>query len=198
MAIPTEKLATEVVDLNTERDAIAHRERQKVRLWQIVGATKLANRLVESLGAQAVHAIEQVRDQKLYIPAGYETIRDFLDRDPESPMSYDQFNRRTKLLESEGDVIFDLLNSLNVPLKDRKMLAGQIEIDGNEIRIGDTCVRKDDEAAILNLITTQHAKLLEQQRTNDRLTKKIKKGEEDFEKLKRSRRCAKRFSSCCA
>lgn len=167
----------EILNVN-DRESADYKERQTVRLWQMIGASKLANQLAVALSAQRLRAFEQIRDEKLYLAAGYETFKDFLDQHPESDLSYDQFNRRIKLLETEGDVVFDLLSSLNVSLKDRKLLAGQIEVEGNEIRVGDTRVRKDDEAGILNLITTQHAKMLEQQRT-------IERGRKDVEKLKR-------------
>jgi len=173
-----------ILDLSSDRSATAT-DRAVIQLWQTIGAAKVVNQIVASLGSQSLHALERVRDEKLYLAAGFETFREFLDKHPESPMSYDQFNRRTKLLEIEGDFIFDLLSSLNVPWKDRKLLAGQIEVEGNEIRIGEARTRLDDEAAIINLIASQQLKLQEQQRTNERLSKKLKKGEEDFEKLKR-------------
>lgn len=154
------------------------RDEQKRRLWQIIGATKFANRLATSLSAQAIHGAEIIRDDKLCEAEGYDNFRDFLDHHPESPMTYHQFDQRKKLLESEGDLLFDLLSSLDVPMKARTLLAGQIEVDGNELRVGDARVRRDDEAGILNLITIQYAKIQEQQRT-------IKRGEKDVEKHKR-------------
>lgn len=162
-------------------DTVAERTHQKQgarRLWQATGAIKLANQVANALGSQALHALETIRDEKLYLSEGYDTFDRFLDKDPDSPMSHDTFLRRVKLLKNEGEVVFDLLNSLNVPFNQRKLLAGNVEVDGNELRIGDATCRLDDEVAIIDLISTQHSKLLEQQRT-------IERGKKDIEKHKR-------------
>jgi len=156
------------------------------RLWQTMGAMKLAEALSRSLASQTLHALEQLRDDKEYLrEPGYETFRDFLDHHPDSVMSHDTFRRRINLLQSEGDVTFDLLNSLNVPLSQRKLLAGQIEVAENEIKIGDDTVRLDDGPRIIELVSKLHSKNQELQRTNERKDKKLLQGEKDFEALKR-------------
>lgn len=172
--------STQIASIET-----AHHDDAIIRLWQTMGAHKLANQIVASLGAQSIRALEMVRDEKLYLAAGHDTFDGFLDSHRESPMSYEAFRRRSNLLNSEGDVAFDLLNSLSVPLSQRKLLAGHIEVSENEIKIGDATTRLDDGPRIVELISKLHLKTLEQQRTNDRLSKKLTKGAEDFEKLKR-------------
>lgn len=155
-----------------------HQERQSIQLWQIVGASKLANQIASSLGSQNLRALETVRDEELYKAAKFETFDKFLDQHPESPMSYEQFRRRANLLKNEGDVAYDLLNSLHVPLSQRKLLAGQIEVTDTAIKIGDDVVRLDDGPRIVELISKLHKKDQEQQRT-------IERGKKDVEKLKR-------------
>jgi len=169
---------------NTDIQAIA-RKQQSRHLWQTIGAVKLATRLSTALQSQSVRALGGVRDNQEYVEEGFEHFKDFMDQHPESPMSYDQFNRREKLLNTEGDLVFDLLSSLDVSLKTRTLLAGHIEIEGNEIRVGEERVQRDNEAAILNLITTQYAKLQQQEKKLKTQKDKLKKGEEDFQKLKR-------------
>lgn len=171
---------TEISGLET-----AHREVAIIKLWQTMGAHKLANQIVASLGAQSIRALEMVRDEKLFLVTGHTTIEDFLDHHPESPMSYEAFRRRANLLNSEGEIAFDLLNSLKVPLSQRKLLAGQIEVADDVIKIGEDVVRLDDGARIVELISKLHSKDLEQQRTIKRHEAKLKKGEADFERLKR-------------
>lgn len=163
----------------------ANKDNASIRLWQTMGAHKLANQIVASLGAQSVRALEMVRDEKLYLAAGHDTFDGFLDRHPESPMSYEAFRRRANILNNEGDIAFDLLNSLNVPLSQRKLLAGQIEVTENEIKIGDDVVRLDDGPRIVELISKLHKKDQEQQRTIERKDKKLAQGEKDFAALKR-------------
>lgn len=155
-----------------------HRERLAIQLWQTVGAAKLANQIVSSLGSQSLHALERVRDEKLYLATGFETFAEFLDKHPDSPMGHDTFRRRINLLNSEGEIAFDLLNSLNLPLSHRKLLAGQIQVTENEIKIGDDSVSLDDRPRITELISKLHAKSQEQQRT-------IERGRKDNEKWKR-------------
>jgi hypothetical protein len=167
-----------LISTDNDPQTVEHRQRQSRRLWQTIGATKLADRLSSALASQSIRALGRSRDDKEYLAEGFKTFEDLLDLHPESPMSYDQFNRREKLLDKEGDLVFDLLSSLDVPMKARKLLAGEIEVDGNELRVGDAHCCLDDDASVLNLITTQHAKLLEQQRTIDR-------GKKDVEKHKR-------------
>jgi len=180
----------EIIDLNAERDAAEYTDRQLAELYETVGATKVIDQMANALVAQRVRGCQHIRDRKLWAAAKSESFRDFMDNHPRSPMSYDRFNRAERLLESEGEVMFDLLNSLNIPQSARKLLKGEIEIDGNELRVGDQRVRTDDQAAILNLITTQHARLVQQEKSIQQKDKKLKKGEEDFEKLKREVRVA--------
>jgi len=171
-------------NLNTDIQAITQKQ-QSQHLWQTIGAAKLATRLSTALQSQSIRAIGGIRDNREFVVEGFEHFKDFMDQHPESPMSYDQFNRREKLLNTEGDLVFDLLSSLDVSLKTRTLLAGHIEIEGNEIRVGEERVQRDNEAAILNLITTQYAKLQQQEKKLKAQKDKLKKGEEDFAKLKR-------------
>lgn len=156
-----------------------HSRRLTIQLWQTIGATKLANQIASSLGSQTVRALESIRDEELYKAAGFDTFDKFLDQDPDSPMSYEQFRRRSNLLKGEGDVTYDLLNSLNVPFSQRKLLAGQIEVtDENEIKIAGVATKLDDGPRIVELISKLHSKNQEQQRTIDR-------GKKDVDKWKR-------------
>jgi hypothetical protein len=149
-----------------------------IQLWQMIGAHKAVSQIAASLGAQSIRALEMVRDTKYYLAADFDTFDKFLDQHPDSPMSYEAFRRRSNLLNNEGDIAFDLLNSLNVPLSQRKLLAGQIEVTENQIKIGDDTVRLDDGPRIVELISKLHKKDQEQQRT-------IERGKKDVEKLKR-------------
>lgn len=164
---------------------VANQERDLSHLWQIIGASKATSNIARSLGAQSVRAMQVVRDKKLFQAAGHTKFDSFLDKHPESPMSHDAFLRREKLLEAEGDIAFDLLNSLNVPLSQRKMLAGQVEVEGNTIKIGEIECELNDETRIIEVISNLHSKNLELQRTNERKDKKLAQGEKDFENLKR-------------
>lgn len=181
----SEENATAMVKIDPQR-ADQELEEMKPRLWQIVGALKLGNRLAEALSAQAIHALEQVRDEKLYLAAGHLTFDAFLANDPNSPMSHDTFRRRVNLLQAEGDITFDLLNSLNVPISARRLLAGNISTDGEYIVINEekgdnvisTRIALDDKARIVETIVNLKKKADEQSRT-------IERGKKDVDKYKR-------------
>lgn len=168
-----------------EKISDAHREASAAELWMIVGGIRLANSIANSLSSQAMGAVEQIKEKKLYLAANCQTFEDFLDHHPSAPMKYDAYRRRAKLLESEGTVVFDLLNSLSVSLKTRDLIAGEVEVVGNEIRIGDTRTPLSDNTRIAELISGLHKKTQEQQRTNDRLKKKLQTGQKDYDALKR-------------
>lgn len=165
-------------------DAV-HRERLAVQLWQTVGAAKLANQIVSSLGSQSLHALERIRDEKLYLGAGFETFAEFLDKHPDSPMGHDAFRRRINLLKSEGEFAFDLLNSLNVPINTRKLLAGGIAIDGDEIEIAGVKCSLTDTARVKEIIKDLADKTAELQRTTKRQGKQLAQGQKDFDELKK-------------
>jgi hypothetical protein len=161
-------------------------ERTSIRLWKTLGAVQAVSQLAAGLGAQTIHALERVRDERLYLAAGFTTFDEFLSKHPESPMSHDTFRRRVNLLESEGDITFDLLNSLNVSVSARLLLAGNISLDGDHIVINEergetissTRIALNDHAQIVKTIVELKKKADEQKRTIDR-------GKKDNEKWKR-------------
>jgi hypothetical protein len=161
-------------------------EAMAARLWQIIGAVKLGNRLAESLSAQTIHALEQVRDEKLYLAAKVPTFDKFLSTHPETPMSHDTFLRRVHLLETEGDLAFDLLNSLNIPMSARKLLAGNILVDGDHIVINE---QKGDIISSTRIALTDRdlvvKTIVELKRKADEQSRTIERGKKDFEKKKR-------------
>lgn len=151
----------------------------KRQLWQQVGAIKLATGVAASLSSQSIRACERIRDQKLYLAEeGYPTFDAFLDKHPDSPMSHDAFRRRVNLIESEGDATFDLLNRLDISLNARKLLRGHIEVQGDEIRVGDESVSVKDEEAIILLIDSLKTRVDQLERTNER-------GQKEFDRAKR-------------
>jgi hypothetical protein len=165
---------------------IGEDERTSIRLWKTLGAVQAVSQLAAGLGAQTIHALERVRDEKLYLAAGFSTFDEFLSKHPESPMSHDTFRRRVNLLESEGDITFDLLNSLNVSISARLLLAGDISIDGDNIVINEeqgdgvssTRIPLNDHAQIVKTIVELKKKADEQKRT-------IERGKKDVDKWKR-------------
>jgi hypothetical protein len=174
-----------IVDQQAEQLIRAQAGEQEQEFWRFLGALGFAERLTISLSAQTLHALNHIKLNKTYLRGGYQTFDDFLDHDPHSPMKSEAFRRRWNLLQGEGDETFNLLNSLKVPLETRKLLAGEIEITDDGIKIGGVETKLNDNDRIVELISKLHGKTLEQQRTIERKDRKLEQGEKDFEALKR-------------
>lgn len=165
-------------------DSVLKREAHD-QVLRMLGALGFSERLTTALSAQTLRALDHIKREKLYISLGYQTFDDFLDHDPHSSMKSEAFRRRWNLLQGEGDDTFNLLNALKVPLETRKLLAGEIEVTEDGIKIGGVETKLNDNERIVELISKLHGKTLEQQRTIQRKDKKLAQGEKDFEALKR-------------
>lgn len=146
---------------------------------EVIGAIKLANKMVDALGAQTIRALETFQANEMYQAYGYETFADFLDKCPNAPMTRNQYYERKKLLDAEGDAEFDVLNSLKIPARTRKLLkAGDVALDGDQLIVGDKSAPLSDAKAVRKII----AQAVEQ---FERLETKSDKNEKEIEKLKK-------------
>lgn len=145
---------------------------------ELVGASRLAQKLADTLGAQNMRALEFLQDSRSYEAYGYKTFAEFLDNCPSSPMTKNQYYDRKKLLEIEGDQEFDVLNSLNVPLRHRKLLAaGDVVLDGDQLIVGEKSVAINDAKAVRKAI----AQAVQRFETIEAKSAKVEK---EVEKLK--------------
>lgn len=145
----------------------------------MLGGLGAINRLSEKLAAQTIRALEAFGEAKGYESLGYQTMVEFLDQCPHSPLTKHQFYDRKAALEIEGDAAYDLLNSLGVPLSKRRLLTeGVVSIDGDTITVGLESARIDDRARITEIIRTLASKTAEQTRT-------IERGKKEHDNLKR-------------
>lgn len=155
----------------------------------MLGGLGAINRLSEKLAAQTIRALEAFGEAKGYEPLGYQTMAEFLDQSPHSPLTKNQFYDRKSALEVEGDAAYDLLNSLGVPLSKRRLLTeGVVSIDGDTITVGLESARIDDRARITEIIRTLASKTAEQTRT-------IERGKKEHDNLKRKLDEAKRTAA---
>lgn len=143
-----------------------------------MGGILFAQSLGQFMTVESFRALIDFAESKAYTGFGYTTIESFLDKHPNSPMSYDQFNDRKKLLEAEGEDTFEILNSIKAPLRSRKLLAGAIAMDGEQMVIGEHRVDANDPKAVLAVIK----ELAKEIATKD---KQITRGKADLEKAKR-------------
>lgn len=106
-------------------------------LYQMLGAARYANHLSSQTKSDVIRFGKVVRDNKLYLPLGFNNFDDFLDSDF-SPVARTTFYRELELFENEGEQ-YDLFNEWKIPVRLRRQLtSGDIAIDGDEIVIAGT------------------------------------------------------------
>jgi hypothetical protein len=86
------------------------------------------------LDSRAIRALDAFRVEKLHEPLGYRHFDDFLSRSEHAPVSKSQFYDLRKVLQNEGDKLFDLLNSMGVPASRRRHLGpGWLTLEGSTV-----------------------------------------------------------------
>lgn len=109
---------------------------QALQTAMMLGAVTAVDHIANNLNAQAIRGLQQIRDLKSYEGFGFKRFDDFLNEFPHSPMTYRQFNEREKILMTEGDELFNILNQLRLSNRKRKLLgAGNVTIDGSVVTI---------------------------------------------------------------
>lgn len=138
-------------------------EKEKNNALLLLGGIGAVERLAQSISAtlssQSLRALEKFQEQGLHQSLGYDRFDDFLNESDYSPMSKHQFYERKKILNTEGDEVFDLLNAFGIPLSKRKLLGqGHIQIDGDTVIVvtGEFGEEQTEEIEI-----TDRARLLE-------------------------------------
>ena len=180
-----------VVNLQTVHTS----EREQKSLIRL-GAVGAIGQLAQTLSAQTIRALQTVRDDKDFEALGFTRFDDFLDESDVSPMSYRQFYDREKLLEKEGDHLFDLMNSLKLTHRQRRLLgAGHVQIDDKKgtviIVTGEDLEEETEEIELTDrtrLLQTLSALADQAAMLNVKTTKQrvqIQKGEEQVEDLKK-------------
>lgn len=165
-----------------ERLDASHLTQAQIQGFELFGAISVVGNISRIFNAETFRALQHFRDSEGYKAYGYERFDDFLDKHPKSPMTKNQFYDRQQLLESEGDASFNVLNSLKIPFSKRKLLKGQVTVDGDNIHIGqddnEQVVSLSDSSRIVEVILAYAEKNAEQTRT-------IERGKSDVEKWKR-------------
>lgn len=157
---------------------------EQKNLYLLLGGIRVADKIREAIGHQTMSALSQLQEQKLYLVEGYTNFADFLNNSPLSPMSKDKYYRLQEFYKNEAPEEFDLLNSVNIPASQRKLLtAGDVSIEGEIVRVGDQTVQLSDKKGIKKAI----ARLIEQQNlVENKLTKtekEVAKKDKQIEEL---------------
>lgn len=175
-------LATRVTDLLENHDAA-----RKIEIIEFVGAAKLMNKITVSFGSQLLLSLKKFQEEEGYKAYDCKTWVEFLAKTPELDLSKSQYYERIKVLESEGSEVFDLLNSLNVPLSTRKQIgSGDVLIEGEELIIRDQRIPLNDPKKIKRALTQVveqiervEAKTAKADKENEKLKKKLAEAKEE-------------------
>lgn len=144
----------------------------------IVGGVKAATSIAQAIQSETIRAVQRVRDQKLFIPLGFQRFDDFLDKSPDAPFNHNKFKQMENALKAEGDELFDFLNSIEAPLSKRKLLGkGDVQIENKEMvaRVGNEEIRVPltNTHRILTVMSRVVEQRNEQARTIERGKKQI-------------------------
>lgn len=163
-------------------------------LGQIKHNDRIANAFHANLSAQSIRALETVQKLKRHEVMGYATFEQLLTESPYSPMSKRQYYDRLALLRKHGDEIYDLLTSIGISVRAQKQLGnGELCIKNNSLYIGD----KEVEIADAGLVKEVLSELFDEKRklqiesekkdkAIDTLHTSLKKGEKEYEELRRN------------
>lgn len=150
-----------------------------IPIFEFIGSAKTINKLSAALTSQLLIGLKKFQEEAGYKAYGCQTWVEFLQQHPELDMSKSKFYRLNEVLEAEGPEVFDLLNSLNVPLNARKQIgAGSIQIEGNELVVNEQRVPLDDPRKLKRALT----QVIEQL---DSANRKAERANKDNEKLKK-------------
>lgn len=149
----------------------------------LLGGMRAADRIASALSAQVMANLIAFEKEKMHEQMGYRRFVDFLERSPYSPMTKHQFYKRREIFEREGEEVFDLMNDIGLPLARRKMLGrGQVRLEGETVIVKDggdeVAIDMDDRARILETLSALAD-------ANAEKAKKLERGQEDYERLKR-------------
>lgn len=164
--------------------------------WLTMGGIMVINHIAQALNAQTIRGVQRIRDEELYKPLGFSRFDDFLDEWNESPMTYKKFNEQEKLLMREGDALFDVLSSVKLSMRQRRMLgAGNIQLEGENVIIKSVATDGAEEKTesvslsdrtrliqILSAVTDQNFLLNDK---NIKQKEKIERGEKQIETLQK-------------
>lgn len=177
----------------SESVSLMHTEQNRDRALMMFGAVGAINHIAKSLSAQTIRGLQKMREEKIFEAFGFTRFDDFLDGYENSPMSYRQFYDREKLLEKEGDELFDVLNDLRMSHRARKLLgSGNVALEGNTVIVktmnddGDEIeeeIQIDDKTRLLQTLSALADQNANLNRKTDRQKTLIDKKDSQIEEL---------------
>jgi len=147
--------AAEIVD-----DRLAeYNDAQKADALMMLGRAQATDRISVALSAEVIRFLEHFEKTKLYRALGHGDFVTFLKFSGLLQVTKSRYYERKKVLDKEGDPLFDALSIAGVPMSVRQhLLPGDVAVDGDSIVIKgetdeeDIIVRRDDDKTLIQSI----------------------------------------------
>jgi len=167
MRAADEAIAGEIVE---DRLAMFTKE-EEMNAAILLGRAQAADRISVALSAEVIRFLEHFEKTKIYRAIGHKDFVTFLANSGLHGVTKHKYYERKKVLDKEGDPVFDALTVAGVPMSVRgELQAGDVQIDGDTIIVKgetedeDLIIDTDNHAAIV-----QHLRNLANARKHDRL-----------------------------
>lgn len=103
-------------------------------LFYRLGGLDVLQTVANNLNAALIRNLQVIRDDRLYLAAGFQRFDDFMDNHPRSKMSYKRFNYIEGIYNNLGPETFDLMSGSGLSMRQMKALGrGNVEVDGDHI-----------------------------------------------------------------
>ena len=181
LQILKEKHELEEYELLTEDVKQKRKERTLFALGGIKAAEQIVASFVSAISSQTLRALEVFQKDRMYLDLGFDKFVDFLQDSEFSPMTKSQYYERKNLIDNEGDIVYDYLNSIGLSVSIRKLLASndkEITIEGDFLVVGDEKLAIQESSSIKNIlleIANDNRKLKEE---NTKKQLKLEKAEQ--------------------
>jgi NACalpha-BTF3-like transcription factor len=144
----------------------------------LLGGLNAAHSIATNLTSAVINQLQRIRDERLYLAAGYPRFADYLDND-ELPRSQKQVLRAEGSTYVRGSLRLSMSLAANVfGVTTRKLLAAKgvhIAVEGEELVIENHRVPISDTAAVKELVETVHEVLKVRDEREEKKDKKIEK-----------------------
>jgi hypothetical protein len=120
---------------------------QEKELYFLLGGLDALNTVASNMNAAVIINLQRIRDEQLYLAAGYTRFDAFMDEHPKATMSYKRFNYVEGVFKNLGHQIFDLLNGSGLSMRQQKLLGkGNVEIVDDKV-----IVHNDDQTTEIEI-----------------------------------------------
>lgn len=166
-------------------------ERQMAAI--LLGRAQASDRIAVALSAEVIRFLEHFEETKSYRALGHSDFVTFLANSGLHGVTKHKYYERKKVLELEGDPVFDALSLAGVPISLRKQLEpGDVTIDGNTIVIKaetdeeDIVIDKDNSIAVVQTIRNLAAARRQDRRQIEAVREKLDAVEAKYDEKVRS------------